>query len=99
MDLTNEQRKYLGLELIDPAWDRVEISNSIHPEHESGKEILYFDGDIIRKTISIHYSGSNEEDSVYLKTLGNRTLVALKTGKGKPKRLNAVNLQRFNANE
>lgn len=53
MELTNEQRKYLGLELIDPAWERVEISNSIKPEHE--------------------------------------------TGKGKPKRLNAANLQRFHA--
>ena len=29
MELTNEQRKYLGLEIIEPAWERVEIpSNS-----------------------------------------------------------------------
>lgn len=97
MELTNEQRKYLGLELIDPAWERVEISNSINPDHESGRVILYFDGDIIRKTISIQYSGSYQENTVYLKTLENRTMIASKTGKGKPKRLNAVNLQRFNA--
>lgn len=25
MELTNEQRKYLGMELIDPAWEKVEI--------------------------------------------------------------------------
>lgn len=97
MELTNEQRKYLGLELIDPAWEKVEISNSINPEHESGRVLLYFDCDIIRKTISIQYSGSYQEDSVHLKTLENRTLIAPKTGKGKPKRLNAVNLDRYNA--
>lgn len=97
MELTNEQRKYLGLEFVDSTWERVEISNSIKPEHETGKVILYFDGDIIRKTISIQYSGSYREDTVYLKTLENRTMIASKTGKGKPKRLNAVNLQRFHA--
>ncbi len=97
MELTNEQRKYLGLELIDPVWERVEISNSIKPEYESGRVILYFDGDIIRKIIYIQYSGSYQEDTVFLKTLENRTMIASKTGKGKPKRLNAVNLQRFHA--
>lgn len=97
MELTNEQRKYLGLELIDSTWERVEISNSIKPENESGRVILYFDGDIIRKKISIQYSGSYQEDTVYLKTLENRTMIASKTGKGNPKRLNAVNLQRYNA--
>lgn len=33
MELTNEQRKYLGLELIEPSWERVEIpNNSLKPE-------------------------------------------------------------------
>lgn len=97
MELTNEQRKYLGLELINPAWERVEISNSIRPENETGRVILYFDGDVIRKKISVQFSGSYQEDTVYLKTLENRTMIAPKTGKGKPKRLNAVNLQRYHA--
>ncbi len=97
MELTNQQRKYLGLELIDSTWERVEISNSMKPEYESGKIILYFEGDIIRKVISIEYSGSYQEETVYLKTLENRTMIASKTGKGKPKKLNAVNLQRCNA--
>ena len=83
--------------MVDPTWERVEISNSIKPEHESGRMILYFDGDIIRKKISIQYSGSYQENTVYLRTLENRTMIASKTGKGKPKRLNAVNLQRFNS--
>lgn len=95
MELTNEQRKYLGLELVDPSWERVEISNSIKPEYETGKVILYFDGDVIRKTISIGYDGSYRENTVCLKTLEERTMIASKSGKGKPKRLNAVNLQRF----
>lgn len=76
---------------------KTELSNSIKPENESGRVILYFDGDIIRKRISIQYSGSYQEDTVYLKTLENRTMIAPKTGKGKPKKLNAVNLQRYNA--
>lgn len=32
------------------------------------------------------------------KSLENRTMIASKTGKGKPKRLNAVNLQRQSVN-
>lgn len=97
MELTNEQRKYLGLALVEPGWEKVEISNSGNPEHESGRVVLYFDSDMIRKVIYKHYSGEYQEDTVCLKTLENRTLIASKTGKGKPKRLNAVNLQRYNA--
>lgn len=58
MELTNEQRKYLGLELVDPVWERGEILNSIKPELAAGQVILYFDGDTIRKTTSIHDKGS-----------------------------------------
>ncbi len=28
MELTNEQRMYLGLEPVEPAWERVEIPNN-----------------------------------------------------------------------
>lgn len=53
MELTNEQRQYLGLELVEPSWERVEIpNNSCKPELSTGKIILYFDGDILRKEIS-----------------------------------------------
>ena len=42
MELTNEQRKYLGLEIIEPAWERVEIpSNCLKPELSTGKDILF----------------------------------------------------------
>lgn len=44
MELTNEQRKYLGLEIIEPTWERVEIpSNCVKPEQSTGKDILFFD--------------------------------------------------------
>ena len=36
MELTNEQRKYLGLEIIEPTWERVEIpSNCVKPEQSN----------------------------------------------------------------
>jgi len=50
MELTNEQRKYFGLELVEPSWERMEIpNNSVHPELSSGVVVLYFNGDILRK--------------------------------------------------
>ena len=59
MELTNEQRKYLGLEIIEPAWERVEIpSNCLKPELSTGKDILFFDGDILRKVIWLDDEGS-----------------------------------------
>lgn len=95
MELTNEQRRYFGLELADPSWDRMEIpSNSVHPELSDGVTVLYFDGDILRKEISVRNNGSFRESAYNLKTQDNRTMIAPITSKGKPKRLNGVNLQR-----
>lgn len=95
MELTNEQRMYLGLEPVEPDWERVEIpNNSVNPERSTGKDILFFDGDILRKVIWLHDSGSFLEDSWRLKTQDNRTMIAPITAKGKPRRLNGVNIQR-----
>ena len=95
MELTNEQRKYLGLELADPAWDRVEIPNNcVKPELSTGKDILFFDGDILRKVIYLSDNGSFVENSYQVKTQENRTMIAPITAKGKPKRLNGANIQR-----
>lgn len=95
MELTNQQRTCLGLELIEPAWERVEIpNNSVNPERSTGKDILFFDGDVLRKVIWFHDSGSFLEDSWYLKTRDNRTMIAPITAKGKPRCLNGVNIQR-----
>ncbi len=95
MELTNEQRKYLGLELIEPTWERVEIPNNcLKPELATGKDILFFDGDILRKVIWLDQKGSFLENSYHLRTQDNRTMIAPITAKGKPKRLNGVNIQR-----
>ena len=63
-------------------------------EQATGKHILYFDGDVLRKNITIHNSGSYLEESCHIKTEQNRTMIAPKTSKGKAKRLSGVNLQR-----
>lgn len=95
MELTNEQRNYLGLELIAPTWERIEIPNNcLKPELSTGKDILFFDGDTLRKVIWLDRSGSFLENSYKLKTQDNRTMIAPITAKGKPKRLNGVNIQR-----
>lgn len=95
MELTNEQRTYLGLELVEPTWERVEIPNNcVKPELSTGKDILFFDGDVLRKVIWAHDSGSFRESSYRLKTQDNRTMIAPITERGKPKRLNGVNIQR-----
>lgn len=95
MELTNEQRKYLGLELIEPAWERIEIPNNcLKPELSTGKNILFFDGDILRKVIWLNNNGNFLENSYNLRTQDNRTMIAPITAKGKPKHLNGVNIQR-----
>lgn len=95
MELTNEQRKYLGLEMIEPDWERVEIPNNcVKPEQSTGKDILFFDGDVLRKVIWLHDNGYFHENSYQLPTQDNRTMIAPLTKRGKPKRLNGVNIQR-----
>lgn len=95
MELTNEQRRYIGLEEIEPDWERVEIPNNcVKPELSTGTDILFFDGDILRKVIWLHDSGHFRENSYKLRTQDNRTMIAPLTEKGKPKRLNGVNIQR-----
>ncbi len=95
MELENEQRKYLGLEIIEPDWERIEIpSNCLKPELSTGKDILFFDGDILRKVIWLNDNGHFLENSYKLRTQDNRTMIAPLTVKGKPRRLNGVNIQR-----
>lgn len=94
MELTNEQRKYLGLELIEPDWERVEIlNNSVKPELSTGKNILFFNGNVLRKVIWLRDNGHFRENSYMLRTQDNRTMIAPLTANGKPKRLNGVNIQ------
>lgn len=85
MELTNEQRRCMGLEEIDPFWERVPFGNG---------DILYFDGDIIRKWI-IDRENYFAESSYHAQTSHDRTRLCSKTGRGKEKKLSVVNLQRM----
>lgn len=93
MELTNEQRKCLGLELVEPAWEREERPvDCSKTEIITEKNILFFDGDILRKAIWLYENGSFFENSYYLRTQNNRTMIAPVTAKGKPKRLSSANI-------
>lgn len=82
-ELTNEQRKYLGLTLIEDSWERVLFNEHI---------TLFFDGDILRKKITVH-ENSYFETSLNENTSENRTILLPKTAKGKPKKLNFTALE------
>lgn len=83
-ELTNEQRKYLGLTPIAEHWERVALFNSF----------VYFDGDVIRKQFTVDEQSYTERDLEEL-TAENRTVLLPKTAKGKPKKLNYTASQSF----
>lgn len=87
-ELTNLQRRYLGLGEVLPHWEKVPVNKSCI--------ILYFDGDIIRKMVT------SSEDSYYESdllehTAENRTILLPKTKRGKPRKLNFTATQYFSA--
>jgi len=85
-ELTNEQRKYLGLIPVEKHWELVKLNDMF----------LYFDNDIIRKEILVT-ENSYLEQELYEKTSENRTILLPKTEKGKPKKLNFTATQSFSA--
>lgn len=84
--LTNEQRKALALSPIEEAWDVVQLKDSI---------FLYFDGDILRKSITVTEK-SYKENELNRKTSDERTMLPPLTEKGKPKKLNYTGYQSIN---
>ncbi len=79
MELTNEQRRYLGVELIEPSWKQVEIpSNCVKPELSTGKIVLYFDGDVLRREISVDKNSRYLEESRFLKIQDNRSIIRMR---------------------
>ena len=76
-ELTNEQRRYLGLAAVEKGWKLVKLFDSF----------VYFDGAIIRKQIIVT-DNSYYESALNEKTSGNRTILLPKTSRGKPKKLN-----------
>ena len=78
-ELTNEQRRYLGLLPVQDTWNLVCIAG----------KYLYFDGDIIRKEIQSNEMGNYYETELCEYTTQNRTLLLPKTKRGKLKPLTA----------
>lgn len=92
--LSNEERKYFGLEPILPDWDCVEIKNGYY---------AFFDGDVIRKTISIgtlsgegfeNYLDYGEQDNEI--QTRDRAVVLPRTERGKEKKLNYSSVSSMN---
>jgi hypothetical protein len=83
-ELTNEQRKYLGLIPVEKSWELVKMNDMY----------LYFDGDTIRKKITVDNNKYLEQE-LCEKTAENRTVLLPKTTKGKPKKLNFTATQSF----
>lgn len=83
-ELTNQQRKYLGLTPVENNWELVKLFGSY----------VYFDGDIIRKEITVDKKAYTERN-LNEKTAENRTVLLPKTEKGKPKKLNYTATQSF----
>jgi hypothetical protein len=84
-ELTNEQRKYLGLEIVPKSWEKIQITEEVY---------IYFDGNIIRKKVSVNENlyreiQLNEETE-------NRTMLLPKTSRGKAKKLNYSSLDTRN---
>ena len=75
-ELTNEQRKYLGLIPVEKDWELVKLDYKY--------EDIYFYGDIIRKKISLS-ENSYYETELNEKTTENRTVILPKTARGKIK--------------
>lgn len=76
-ELTNLERKYLGLELVKDTWEKVKIAEDMY---------LYFDKNIIRKAIEVK-KGYYLERKMDYETIENRTILLPKTNRGKPTKI------------
>jgi len=84
-ELTNEQRKYLGLEIVPKSWDKFQITDEVY---------VYFDRNTIRKKISVN---NNLYREIQLdEETENRTMLLPKTSRGKAKKLNYSSLDSRN---
>ncbi|WP_167851983.1 immunity 26/phosphotriesterase HocA family protein [Hymenobacter elongatus] len=86
-ELTNNQRKYFGLDPIESHWDRVIFKGDTYrPE-----SILYYDKDTIKRHI---ISTDNKYSELHYNELtSDRTILLPKTDKGKGKKLSASVLE------
>ena len=84
-ELTNEQRKYLGLIPVEEHWELVKFDNGIY---------YYFEDDTIRKEIKVSKNYYHEAE-LNEKTAENRTMILPKTKRGKIKKFNYTAIQSF----
>ena len=84
-ELTNEQRKYLGLIPVEEHWELVKFDNNVY---------YYFEDDIIRKEITVKENYYHEAE-LNEKTVENRTMILPKTKRGKIKKFNYTATQSF----
>ena len=84
-ELTNEQRKYLGLIPIEEHWELVKFDNNVY---------YYFEDDIIKKEITVSKNYYHEAE-LNEKTAENRTMILPKTARGKIKKFNYTATQSF----
>ena len=84
-ELTNEQRKYLGLIPVEEHWELVKFDNNVY---------YYFEDDIIKKEITVSKNYYHEAE-LSEKTAENRTMILPKTVRGKIKKFNYTATQSF----
>ena len=84
-ELTNEQRKYLGLIPVEENWELVKFDDNIYH---------YFEDDIIKKEITVSENYYHESE-LNEKTTENRTMILPKTKRGKIKKFNYSAVQSF----
>ena len=84
-ELTNEQRKYLGLAPVEENWELIKFDNGIY---------YYFEDDTIKKEIKVSKNYYHEAE-LNEKTTENRTMILPKTKRGKIKEFNYTATQSF----
>ena len=84
-ELTNEERKYLGLIPVEEHWELVKFDNGIY---------YYFEDDTIKKEIKVSKNYYHESE-LNVKTSENRTMILPKTKRGKIKKFNYTATQSF----
>ena len=85
-ELTNEQRKYLGLELVKTTWDKVTLKGDAYRPDS----ILYYDKNTIKKQVIS--TNSKYLELRYNEDTDDRKFLLPKTQKGKPKKLTSATL-------
>ena len=84
-ELTNKERKYLGLIPVEEHWELVKFDNGIY---------YYFEDDTIKKEIKVSKNYYHEAE-LNVKTAENRTMILPKTKRGKIKKFNYTATQSF----